>query len=105
MGVDYIFRDHEPYFAMRRSPRQGGRECGGEGAARARLELLERGVVPDGREVVGDRLTHELVARGQVARDVAREGAAPDLLSAAVVLGDRVAQDEGRREEYCGYDS
>ena len=65
------------------------------------LELLERGV-PAGREVVGDRLARELVPRG-VAGDVAREGALPDLVAAAAVFGDGVAEGERCGEEDWAY--
>ena len=63
-------------------------------------ELLEGLVAADGGEVVGEGHAREVVA-GAVARAVAREGPAPDVLVALLVLRERVAEDPGRREEDC----
>ena len=64
------------------------------------LELLEGLVAADGGEVVGEGHAREVVA-GAVARAVAREGSAPDVLVALLVLRERVPEDPGRREEDC----
>ena len=64
------------------------------------LELLKGLVAADGGEVVGEGDAREVVA-GAVARAVAREGSAPDVLVALLVLRERVPEDPGRREEDC----
>lgn len=53
-----------------------------------------------GREVVGERLAGEIVAR-DVAGDVAREGPGPDIVAAELVLFDGIVQNPGCGQEDC----
>ena len=68
----------------------------------SRSEFLERRVRTTGAEVVCERLARQ-VGAGGVTGGVAQERDAPDVRAALAVLGDHVAEGEGRGEEDCEY--